>query len=304
MVDEMNGSELVDNYIKSFEPEIRSRLNKIRAIIKKTAPDAEETIAYKMPTYRLNGNLVHFAAFKNHIGFYPTPSGISNFREELANYKVAKGSIQFPHQHPIPYNLIKEIVKLRVAENSKDVIVTNKKRSLSDEAVKKATGKDWDNWLSILKEEKADKLEHAEIARLLNEKHKIDGWWAQSITVEFERHIGKRKVGEVKDGTFQTAVSKTLPGNIDQVYKAWLNHITDIKSFNSLSISEEARLSESDKWRYWRTALEDGTRIVVTVGYKTDEKSSLTIGMEKLQDQSAVKFWKDYWKKYLENFKV
>jgi uncharacterized protein YdhG (YjbR/CyaY superfamily) len=112
-----NEQGLVDGYINQFEPEIRERLVKIRAIIRKAAPEAEETIAYQMPTYRSNGNLIHFAAFKNHIGIYPTPSGIEEFKKELSEYKGAKGSIQFPHQKPIPYDLIKKIVEYRVAEN-------------------------------------------------------------------------------------------------------------------------------------------------------------------------------------------
>jgi len=87
-----NKSVLVDQYIRQFNPEVQERLSKIRDLIKKAAPGAEETIAYQMPTYRLNGNLVHFAAFKNHIGFYPTPSGIDAFQQELADYKRAKGS--------------------------------------------------------------------------------------------------------------------------------------------------------------------------------------------------------------------
>ncbi|HBS47400.1 MAG TPA: hypothetical protein DEA91_28395 [Paenibacillus sp.] len=86
-------------------------------MIKEAAPDAKEKISYQMPTFELHGNLVHFAAFKNHIGFYPTPNGIDAFKEELSVYKGAKGSIQFPLNEPMPYELISKIVKFRVAEN-------------------------------------------------------------------------------------------------------------------------------------------------------------------------------------------
>lgn len=112
-------SGLVDQYISQFPPEIQERLHRLREMIRKAAPEAEETISYKMPTYRLNGNLVHFAAFKNHIGLYPTPSGIASFSEELAGYKGAKGSVQFPHSRPLPYDLIRRIMEYRVAENSR-----------------------------------------------------------------------------------------------------------------------------------------------------------------------------------------
>ena len=98
--------------------DIQNILQKIRRTIQKVAPKAVEAISYKMPTFKLNGkNLVHFAAFKNHIGFYPTPSGIEAFKKELSPYKGAKGSVQFPIGKPIPYDLVKKIVIFRVKEN-------------------------------------------------------------------------------------------------------------------------------------------------------------------------------------------
>jgi uncharacterized protein YdhG (YjbR/CyaY superfamily) len=91
-------------------------LEQVRAVIKAAAPDAREAIKYRLPTFVLNGNLVHFGAFKKHIGFYPTPSGIEEFRDELSVYENAKGSVQFPLDKPIPLKLISKIVKFRVAE--------------------------------------------------------------------------------------------------------------------------------------------------------------------------------------------
>jgi len=104
----------VDEYINQYTGEVKTRLEKIRKVIKKTAPDATETISYRMPTYRKGKNLFHFAGFKNHIGFYPTPSGIEAFQDELKEFKTSKGAIQFPHDKPIPYDLIKRIVQYRV----------------------------------------------------------------------------------------------------------------------------------------------------------------------------------------------
>lgn len=294
-----NKSVLVDQYISQFKPEVQERLSKIRDLIKKAAPGAEETIAYQMPTYRLNGNLVHFAAFKNHIGLYPTPSGIDAFKEALAEYKGAKGSVQFPHSKPLPYELIRKIVEYRVAESSKADTQKGKKESLTDEAVKKATGKGWEKWFTILNQEKAAKFEHKEIAKLLSGKYEVDGWWAQSITVEYERHLGKRQVGQVKDGTFQTAVSKTLPGNLDQVLKKWLDKVRDVKEFNSIPLAGKPVISKTEKWRYWRVDLRDGSRVTITVGTKTADKTILTFSTEKLKDQDAIEHWKAYWKDYL-----
>jgi len=107
----------IDAYIAGFSEGVQEILQKIRGIVKEAAPDAEETIKYQIPTFVLNGNLVHFAAFEKHIGLYPTPSGIEQFKDALSVYKNAKGSVQFPLDSAIPYTLIKKIVKFRVKEN-------------------------------------------------------------------------------------------------------------------------------------------------------------------------------------------
>lgn len=106
----------IDEYIADFPEDVRAILQKIRKTIKKAAPNAQETINYQMPTFTLNGNLVHFAAFEKHIGFYPTPSGIEKFKKEIDAYKSAKGSVQFPLDQSIPYELIGRITEFRVKE--------------------------------------------------------------------------------------------------------------------------------------------------------------------------------------------
>lgn len=107
----------IDEYIAGFPPDVQEILEKIRLTIKKAAPAAEEAIKYQIPTFTLKGNLVHFGAFKNHIGFYPTPTGTEKFKKELSGYVGAKGSVRFPLDQPIPYDLISEIVSFRVREN-------------------------------------------------------------------------------------------------------------------------------------------------------------------------------------------
>jgi uncharacterized protein YdhG (YjbR/CyaY superfamily) len=115
-----SGFTSIDEYIATFPENIQKILKEVRATIKAAAPGAGEKIGYQMPTFTLNGsNLVHFAAFKKHIGFYPTPSGIEAFKKELSGYEGAKGSVQFPLDKPMPLKLISKIVKFRVAENSK-----------------------------------------------------------------------------------------------------------------------------------------------------------------------------------------
>lgn len=110
-------SKDVDAFIAKYPKEIQAVLNKVRETIRESAPGAEETINYGIPTFTMNGNLVHFSALKNHIGFYPTPSGIEKFQKELSKYEGAKGSVKFPLDQPIPYALITKIVKFRVKEN-------------------------------------------------------------------------------------------------------------------------------------------------------------------------------------------
>lgn len=108
-----------DDYFSHQTPEVQILLNQIRQTIKKAAPEAEEVISYQMPAFKYHGMLVYFAAFKNHIGFYATPNGHSEFKEELSVYKQGKGSVQFPFTKPIPLDLIAKIVKFRVNENLK-----------------------------------------------------------------------------------------------------------------------------------------------------------------------------------------
>jgi uncharacterized protein YdhG (YjbR/CyaY superfamily) len=113
--------ETINDYINTFPEDVQLILQDLRQTIREAAPQAEETINYQMPTFKLNGNLVHFAAYKKHIGFYPTPSGIEAFKEELAPYKVSTGAVQFPIEQPIPHNLVSKIVQFRVTEQLKKV---------------------------------------------------------------------------------------------------------------------------------------------------------------------------------------
>lgn len=109
----------VDSYIASFPADVQTLLQQVRKTIQQAAPGATEAIKYGIPTFILNGNLVHFAAFKHHIGFYPAPTGIKAFEQELSPYKQGKGSIQFPFDQPLPLELINKIVIYRVKENAK-----------------------------------------------------------------------------------------------------------------------------------------------------------------------------------------
>lgn len=111
------GFSSIDDYIMTFPKEVQVILKGLRKTIKAAAPDAGEKISYQIPTFYLRGNLVHFAAYKKHIGFYPTSSGIQAFKKELSIYKSSKGTVRFPLDKPLPLALISKIVKFRVSEN-------------------------------------------------------------------------------------------------------------------------------------------------------------------------------------------
>jgi uncharacterized protein YdhG (YjbR/CyaY superfamily) len=113
------GFESIDEYIRSFPKPVQKKLRELRKVIRELAPDAEEKISYQIPTFHLGRNLVHFAAYANHIGFYPTSSGIRAFKSKLSKYNYSKGAIQFPLDEPLPMGLIRQIVKFRVREETK-----------------------------------------------------------------------------------------------------------------------------------------------------------------------------------------
>ena len=115
----MTTADPIDDYIAGFPAPVRARLDALRATIRAHAPEATERISYRIPTFHLGGNLVHFAAFAHHIGFYPGPSGIAAFADALAPYPQAKGSVQIPHDAPLPLDLVAAIVAFRVAENGR-----------------------------------------------------------------------------------------------------------------------------------------------------------------------------------------
>jgi uncharacterized protein YdhG (YjbR/CyaY superfamily) len=119
MVSRMKQVKTIDEYISMFPDNVQVILEKLRQTIKESAPGSEEAISYQMPTFKLNGNLVHFAAFKDHIGFFPTSTGRVVFKKELSKYKGGKGTVQFPIDKPIPFDLVQKIVKYRMKENLK-----------------------------------------------------------------------------------------------------------------------------------------------------------------------------------------
>jgi uncharacterized protein YdhG (YjbR/CyaY superfamily) len=117
-MEKSRSSHSIDEYIRTFPKDVQDKLQALRKTIRKAAPSAEETISYGIPTFDLDGHLVHFAAYKKHIGFYPTSSGVHVFKKELSIYKTSKGTVQFPVGKPLPLALVSKIVRFRVSENN------------------------------------------------------------------------------------------------------------------------------------------------------------------------------------------
>lgn len=113
----MKRSKEVDSYIKKFPEEVQNRLNRIRSLVEELCPEAEEKIGYGMPGYYLNGPLVYYAGYEKHIGLYPTPVGMEEFKQRLESYKTGKGSVQFPHDRELPMDLIEDVIRFRIKDN-------------------------------------------------------------------------------------------------------------------------------------------------------------------------------------------
>jgi len=122
----------IDEYIAGFPPEIQEILRQVRRTIAEAAPEAEEAIKYGIPTFTLEGNLVHFGAFKKHVGFYPTPSGLAQFKDELAGYEGSKGAVRFLLDRPIPFDLIRAVVRFRVEENLQRAAARGKAKTVQE----------------------------------------------------------------------------------------------------------------------------------------------------------------------------
>lgn len=172
-------------------------------------------------------------------------------------------------------------------------------------AIEKTTNRGWDGWLDFFTSIHADTLDHPAIAKhvynqLINIEDINAGWWAQSITVAYEQHIGRRVPGQSGEGDFQVSTSRTLDGSIDDVMIRWVNLTEGMHGFNSQAIIDTPRRTETDKWRHWRINLSDDTLITASVQQKSDDKSILTVTHTKLRSGDAAETWRGYWKEFLQ----
>lgn len=169
---------------------------------------------------------------------------------------------------------------------------------ISEKAIEKATGQPWSVWFDRLEEMGARDLSHKDIATKLVADYQVDGWWAQSLTVRYEQVVGRRRVGQSTDGSFSISVSKTLPGSLNEALLWWLKRVQSRTEFNNVEIVSSST-TETEKWRNYRVALQDGSRVVVGIYAKTPTKASLGLAHDKLPSAEAGEVWRGYWKSFL-----
>lgn len=162
-----------------------------------------------------------------------------------------------------------------------------------------ATGRSWEQWLAFLAEQGAERLSHAEIAKRIVATGDASGWWAQSITVAYEQHIGRRAPGQRSDGSFEVSVSRTLPGSMDEVMDRWDGHVTAMSSHDGVPVEGKPERSETSKWRYWRCTLGDGSKVSATVSTRSKTTAGLTVTHARLAGAEDKERWRKYWKNVL-----
>jgi len=164
------------------------------------------------------------------------------------------------------------------------------------EAIEKGTGRSWADWLAFFERIGADQLDHAEIARAVEGEGVTTGWWGQAVVIHFEQETGRRVEGQVGDGKFSANASKTLPGDLDEGLARWLSLVADDDGFDGVPFDAEPSSSATEKWRYWRCPLGDGSRVQVTVSAKGGGKVVVAVQHDRLESAEARDRWKAYWR--------
>lgn len=163
------------------------------------------------------------------------------------------------------------------------------------ESIEKGTGKSWSEWLALLDGMNAGTLSHREIADALIARTGIDGWWAQNVTVAYEQHIGRRVPGQVADGSFEVASSRTIDGSKEDVMALFTETYGNTSELNGVAV-ESTRSSSTDKRTYWKAELADGTRTIVACEERPGGKALIVATQVKIADQEAAATWRQFWK--------
>lgn len=180
---------------------------------------------------------------------------------------------------------------------------------MDDTPVMRATGRELHEWFAILDGREARDLPHKDIARLLSSEYGVPGWWSQNVTVEYEKHIGRRETGQTQSGGYEGTATRTLAGTMDAALERWTARLpADLgrAEFDGVAFAGEPAVSRTEKWRYWRVSLADGTRVTVTIGEKPGgpakaggPAATIAVTSGKLTTREASARWKEFWRAYL-----
>ncbi|RUO34270.1 hypothetical protein [Aliidiomarina sanyensis] len=168
--------------------------------------------------------------------------------------------------------------------------------AVSNRSIEAATGHTWQHWCEVLDRAGARYLEHKEIAEYLLNQESLPAWWAQTLAVNYEQEIGRRVPGQDCSGKFRVSVSKTLSGSMDEALSTWQKLMKTRGQFSDVMISRGPDTSTTEKWRYWRCGLADGSSISVNIYQKSPDKASLTVEHAKLESEAHVEHWRAFWK--------
>ena len=171
--------------------------------------------------------------------------------------------------------------------------------TISLEAIQRATGRPWTEWLKFFEEIGAAKLSHQEIVQKAGDLAGAPPWWRQTVTVAYEQHIGRRIPGQDCDGQFNVSVNKTVAGTLDEALKKWQNLTNGFAEFSDISVTRGPHVSSTEKWRYWRCGLADGSKVNVNFSLKSPGKSALSVQHEQLESREQVEHWRAYWKDFV-----
>lgn len=319
----------IDEYLADVkDPVARKTLSALRQQLRKLLPGATETISYRMPAFRVDGDVVAgFAFFKNHCGFYPfSGSVVPALKVELDGYTTSKSGVTFRPDEPLPAKLVKRLVEVRLAQLAtgakKPAAVKKNARvpgRVTDAAVKEATGRDWKAWMRALDQAGADGLTHKQLVALVARETEST-WWQQSIAVAYEQARGKRKVGETATAGFQVGVVRTLPLSAPELWdvltrqaERWLGPGAALeleagkgyevpKRRGAPGVRGELRVVKPGQ-RLRMTWQPDGWKKPATLQLTLVPKArgaALHVHMEKLPDAKAREAMREHWSKVLE----
>jgi len=318
----------IDAYLASVkDPVARKTLGALRLQLRKLLPGAIETISYRMPAFKVDGNVVAgFAFFKEHCGYYPfSGSVVPALKPELEGYSTSKSGVTFRPDKPLPAKLVKRLVQARLAEIAtggkmpaaarKNALITER---VTDSAVKEATGRDWKAWMRALDAAGAAELNHKQLVALVAREVE-SGWWQQSIAVAYEQARGKRVVGETATTGFQVGVVRTLPMTAPELWdlltkqaERWLGPDVTLKLEPGTSyeipkrrgapgVRGELRVVKAGQ-RLRMTWQPDGWKKPATLQLTLVPKArgvSLHVHMEKLPDAKTREAMRERWSKVL-----